>query len=188
MIDGIDAAVASGLMVKLNALVLRDVNLNEVLDLVHFATQRGLDLRFIEFMPLDAEKAWSQNRVVSGQELREKIEGEFGPLQEVANLDSSRPSRDFGIAGRTGGVGFIDTVSKPFCGQCDRLRLTADGKVRNCLFGQEEWDVRELLGDAPDDSAIRKRVQEAVSAKHPSHGIEEAGFQPPQRAMYQIGG
>lgn len=188
VIAGIDAALEQGLTVKLNALILRDVNLADVVDLVEFSTRRGLDLRFIEFMPLDAEKAWTQNRVVTGQELREKIESEFGPLAEVVPADPSRPSRDFSFAQRSGRVGFIDTVSNPFCGQCDRLRLTADGKVRNCLFGQEEWDVRELLQDAGDIKAIQMRVEEAVLAKHPSHGIADANFTPPQRAMYQIGG
>jgi len=188
VLDGVEAAVEYGLTVKLNALILRDVNLADVLDLVDYSSARGLDLRFIEFMPCDAEKAWAQSRVVTGQELREIIESKFGPLREETPSDPSRPSRDFRLENRAGRVGFIDTVSNPFCGQCDRLRLTADGKVRNCLFGQEEWDVRQLLNESCDPHSVQQRVQEAVLAKHPSHGIAEAGFQPPQRAMYQIGG
>lgn len=189
VLAGIDAAVnAPEIETKLNALVLRDVNLGDVLALIRFAVERNVVLRFIEFMPLDGERNWTRGRMVSGAELRELIASEFGELTQLVSADPSQPSRDYSIASG-GRVGFIDSVSDPFCGGCDRLRLTADGKIRNCLFGREEWDVSELLkrGTACE-SDLKQSLLAAVAAKHAAHGIAEAGFQPPQRAMYQIGG
>lgn len=198
VLEGIDAACQqSGLEVKLNALVLRDVNLHEVVSMVEFASERGLQLRFIEFMPLDAERAWSDQRMVSGQELRSLIAERLGPLEEVPAEDPSRPARDYRFAdGRPGALGFIDSVSAPFCSGCDRLRLTADGKIRNCLFGQQEWDVGQWLRPAdneegePEDRVekLYARLRECVLAKHPAHGIADPNFKPPSRAMFQIGG
>lgn len=189
VLAGIDAAVnASQIEVKLNALVLRDVNLPDVIELVKFAIQRDVILRFIEFMPLDGERSWTRGRMVSGAELRELIANEFGALSQVVSADPSQPSRDYVISGG-GRVGFIDSVSNPFCSGCDRLRLTADGKIRNCLFGREEWDVAELLKRGTDCAAeLQNALRSAVAAKYAAHGIADAGFQPPQRAMYQIGG
>lgn len=190
VMQGIQAASAmNGLDVKLNALILRDVNLSDVLDLVSFASEQALPLRFIEFMPLDAERAWSGSRMVSGEELRELIATRFGPLERVPSDDPSRPSMDYRFAsGRAGMLGFIDSVSTPFCGRCDRIRLTAEGKIRNCLFGQQEWDIGKILDEQEDDTALIAALMDCVSAKHPAHGIAEPGFEPPQRAMYQIGG
>lgn len=179
---------------KLNALILRDVNLSEVVELTEFAMQHKVTLRFIEFMPLDAERAWSDQRMVSGEELRTVLRKRFGELQPLSDQDSARPARNFQFQNLPGTVGFIDSVSKPFCQACDRLRLTAEGKLRNCLFGKEEWDVAQVLRDsaAADPASRRKNLQQlarhCVTAKHPSHGIAEADFEPPQRAMYQIGG
>jgi GTP 3',8-cyclase len=188
VIKGIEAAVgAGGVEVKLNALVLRDVNLDDVLSLVRFATERNVVMRFIEFMPLDGERSWTRGRMVSGAELRELIAGEFGELTQNALSDPSQPSRDYTLA-NGGRVGFIDSVTTPFCGGCDRLRLTADGKIRNCLFGREEWDVAELLRRGAGETELQQALLAAVAAKHAAHGIADAGFQPPQRAMYQIGG
>ena len=175
------------LKVKLNSLVLRDVNSQDVIDLVEFASARDMNIRFIEFMPLDADGRWSEDRMLPGAELRKQLESRFGPLESIAGLDPSQPSRDFRLAAG-GRVGFIDSVTNPFCGTCDRLRLTADGKIRNCLFGQEEWDVRELLQSADNPSELEQAVRTCISAKNPSHGIADPDFRPPERAMYQIGG
>jgi GTP 3',8-cyclase len=195
VLTGIQRALEQpGLLVKLNALVLRDVNLDDVLALVDFAAARAITLRFIEFMPLDAERNWSRSRMVSGQELREMISRRYGPLNQVDSQDSSQPSTDYETPGGIR-IGFIDTVTAPFCKTCDRLRLTSDGKIRNCLFGRQEWDVRPLLIDesrqalgSGNAAEIQHVVRQAVMAKHPSHGIADPDFQPPQRAMYQIGG
>ena len=189
VLRGIDAASRfSQLEIKLNALVLRDVNLDGVIELVEFASHRNLPLRFIEFMPLDAERAWNLQRMVSGQELRALIAKACGPLEPVPSSDPARPSRDFVFTdGRPGQLGFIDSVSKPFCSQCDRLRLTADGKIRNCLFGVQEWDVAAAL-KTKDQAELQRQLRSCVQAKHPAHGIADPDFQPPERPMYQIGG
>ncbi|MEC8557644.1 MAG: GTP 3',8-cyclase MoaA [Planctomycetota bacterium] len=187
---GIDSALAAErLAVKLNSLVLRDVNLGGVLELVAFAGERKIPLRFIEFMPLDAERAWSTQRMVGGAELRNIIAERFGTLEPITPEDPSRPSQDYRLA--TGSVvGFIDSVSKPFCGQCDRLRLTADGKLRNCLFGQQEWDVAPFLNE--DSSAalsgLEKELHGCLQAKFAAHGIADPNFRQPDRPMYRIGG
>ena len=192
VIAGIDAAIGCGLAPRLNALVLRDVNFAEAAELVEFAIGRGLTIRFIEFMPLDADRGWEASRVVTGEELRAELERRFGALQEVVPERASQPSRDYRVAGSTGVVGFIDPVSRPFCGDCDRLRLTAEGKVRNCLFGREEWDAKTVLDRglpaAEEALEVARLLHSAVAAKHASHGIAAAGFAPPERAMYQIGG
>ena len=190
VLAGIDTALATEkLSVKLNALVLRDVNLGGVLELVEFASERKIPLRFIEFMPLDAERAWSTQRMVSGAELRSIIEERFGTLEAITPEDPSRPSQDYRLA--TGSVvGFIDSVSKPFCGQCDRLRLTADGKLRNCLFGQQEWDVAPFLDEdsAAALSRLEKELHSCLQAKFAAHGIADPDFRQPDRPMYRIGG
>jgi len=188
VLKGIEAAVAAPqLTVKLNALVLRDVNLDDIYGLVEFAKARHVPVRFIEYMPLDAERKWNLNRMVSGEELRGMLSERFGTLSRISGSDPSQPSNDYEFASG-GQVGFIDSVSQPFCGSCDRLRVTADGRIRNCLFGREEWDVAQLLRAGAPLEDIQQVVRAAVLAKHPSHGITAPDFQPPERAMYQIGG
>ncbi len=195
--DGLDRVLAGieaargypQLELKLNALVLRDVNLDDIYDLVEFAQQRQCTLRFIEFMPLDSDRKWSQARMVGGAELRSLLASRFGPLLRCADVDPSQPSSDYQFTNGGSRVGFIDSVSKPFCAGCDRLRLTADGKLRNCLFGRDEWDVGEVLRGEPFDSnALQALLCTGTLAKHAAHGIDSPDFQPPERAMYQIGG
>lgn len=177
------------LQLKLNSLVLRDVNLSDIYDLVDFARQQACTLRFIEFMPLDSDRQWSQSRMVSGEELRTLLTQRFGPLLRCTDIDPSQPASDYQFAHGAGRVGFIDSVSKPFCAGCDRLRLTADGKLRNCLFGSEEWDAGQLLRQEPfDEEELQTLLRRGTLAKHAAHGIASPDFQPPARAMYQIGG
>jgi GTP 3',8-cyclase len=188
VLAGIDAAIGSGLPVRLNALLMRDINWDDAIPLVRFARDRGVMLRFIEFMPLDADKHWSRDQVVTGQELRSYLEKEFGELVPVDVLDSSQPARDYKFVDGPGGVGFIDPVSQPFCDSCNRLRLTADGKFRNCLFGREEWDAKEMLDRGASEGELYDLIQDCISRKHAAHGISTTNFEQPQRAMYQIGG
>jgi len=188
VLSGIDAAVASKLQVRLNALVLRDINLRDCIPLVDFARSRNLFIRFIEFMPLDADRQWSQDQVVRGSELKNTLEAHFGPLGSKKREDPSQPSTDFGFADGRGGIGFIDPVSQPFCRSCNRVRLTADGKLRNCLFGREEWELKNLCDSNASDEQIHAVIAECIRNKHAAHGISEADFLPPERAMYQIGG
>jgi len=188
VLAGIEAAVQSTLIVRLNALVLRGINLQDCIPLVEFARERNLFIRFIEFMPLDADRQWSQEQVVNGSELRQHLERHFGPLAPIPRCDPAQPSSDFGFQDKKGGVGFIDPVSKPFCQSCNRIRLTADGKLRNCLFGREEWDLKAACETNASDSHLYEIASKCIWNKYASHGISSSDFQQPERAMYQIGG
>jgi cyclic pyranopterin phosphate synthase len=174
--------------VRLNALNIRDLPETEMLDLVKFARQQRFELRFIEFMPLDAEQAWNRESVLSGAEMRRRIEAEFGQLLPVDRDDISQPAVDFQFADGQGRIGFINPVTEPFCGNCNRLRLTAEGQFRNCLFSTEEWDVRALLRSDASDDQVKELLAECVRAKQPGHLIDQDEFERPVRAMYQIGG
>lgn len=187
VLDGIEAALEEQFEVRLNAMILRDINLSGVVELVRFARDRNLTLRFIEFMPLDADRQWDRNRMVSGTELRDLLTKEFGPLAACHRNDPNQPSTDYDFMDGKGRLGFIDTVSAPFCSSCNRLRLTADGVLRNCLFGRDGWNLAPLL-DPLDEHQILSQLKECVLNKHASHGISEQGFEPPSLAMYQIGG
>ncbi len=188
VLAGIDAAMASRLNVRLNALVLREINLQDCIPLVEFARERNLFIRFIEFMPLDADRQWSQEQVVNGSELRQYLETHFGPLAPIVRTDPAQPASDFRFQNGEGGVGFIDPVSKPFCQSCNRIRLTADGKLRNCLFGREEWDLKAACESNASDQQIYEIASKCIKSKYAAHGISSSDFQPPERAMYQIGG
>lgn len=189
VLEGLVVARSVGFhRVRLNALNIRDLPETEMLDLVKFARQQRFELRFIEFMPLDAEQAWNRESVLSGAEVRRRIEAEFGQLLPVDRDDISQPAVDFQFADGQGRIGFINPVTEPFCGNCNRLRLTAEGQFRNCLFSTEEWDVRALLRSDASDDQVKELLAECVRAKQPGHLIDQAEFERPARAMYQIGG
>lgn len=189
VLAGIDAAQQAGFAsIRLNALAIRDETEEEVVPLVEFARSRGLVMRFIEFMPLDAEGAWQHDRVLTGEAIRGILERELGPLAPAERSDTSQPAVDHDFVDGSGRVGFINPVSEPFCGACDRLRLTAEGQVRNCLFSTTESDARTLLREGASDERIEQLVRESIAAKKPGHGIDDQTFLRPQRAMYQIGG
>jgi cyclic pyranopterin phosphate synthase len=188
VLRGIESAVATKLVVRLNALLMRDINLQDCIPLVEFARTKNLFIRFIEFMPLDADRQWSQDQVVSGTELRSVLESHFGSLTSIGRSDPAQPSSDFGFQDGRGGVGFIDPVSQPFCQSCNRVRLTADGKLRNCLFSQEEWDLKAACESNASDHEIYSIATACIRKKYASHGISESNFKQPERAMYQIGG
>jgi cyclic pyranopterin phosphate synthase len=196
VLEGIAATKGfSELRVRLNALILREVNFADVVPLAEFARAQHLALRFIEFMPLDAERAWQQDRVVTGEELRRVLSERYGPLHALPVQDASQPATDFRFADGQGTVGFIDSVTRPFCGNCDRLRLTAEGRLRNCLFGHQEWDLASALAETEpeshsgaDDERVLALIRDCVQHKHAAHGIGDAEFQQPERAMYRIGG
>ncbi len=189
VLDGIFAAKRAGFeKIRLNAVAIRGITEAEVVPLGRFARQHRMEMRFIEFMPLDAENNWQTEQVLSGKEIREILEAEFGPLIPLARDDPSQTAVDYQFADGIGRMGFINPVTQPFCGNCNRLRITAEGKIRNCLFSTEEWDVRELLRGGGTDDQIAKTVRRAVHAKKPGHGIDTDEFIRPERAMYQIGG
>jgi cyclic pyranopterin phosphate synthase len=150
--------------------------------------EHGMEMRFIEFMPLDAEGNWQTEKVLSGKEIRGTLEAEFGALIPIQRHDPSQTAVDYEFADGPGRIGFINPVSQPFCHNCNRLRITAEGKIRNCLFSTHEWDARDFLRDGASDEEIANVVRAAVHAKKAGHGIDSDQFVKPERAMYQIGG
>ena len=173
--------------IRLNTVAIRGITENEVVPLAGFAREHGLELRFIEFMPLDAEQRWQNEQVLTGDEIRTRLEAEFGPLTPADRPDPSQPAVDYRFVGG-GRIGFINPVSEPFCGDCNRLRITAEGQVRNCLFSTLEWDARTIMRNGGSDDELADLVRACVAAKKPGHGMDELGFLRPQRAMFQIGG
>ena len=189
VLAGLTAAKAAGFQsIRINAVSIRGLTEDEIVPLALFCRREGFHLRFIEFMPLDADGAWSSEQVLAGYAVRELLERQIGPLVPAVRSDTGQPAVDYCWADGSGSVGFIDPVTAPFCGQCDRLRLTADGQVRNCLFSTTEWDARQLLRSGGSDEMLVDLVQECVRGKRAAHGIGEPDFIRPDRAMYQIGG
>ncbi len=189
VLEGIFAAQRAGFRkIKINAVAIAGITEEEVVPFGHFARQHDLEVRFIEFMPLDADGAWDDSRVLPGEQIRALLEEHIGPLVPLPRPDPSQPAVDFIFADGRGRIGFINPVTEPFCSDCNRLRLTAEGKVRNCLFSLEEWDARALLRGGASDEEIAHLVRQAVEAKWAGHGIHTQQFVRPQRAMYQIGG
>lgn len=189
VLEGIAAAQAAGFeRIRLNAVAIRGIIEEEVEPLARFARDHGLELRFIEFMPLDADAAWQSDQVLNGAALRKMINDQVAPLQPVTDGDPSQPAKDYAYVDGRGRVGFIDPVSQPFCSACNRLRLTAEGRLRNCLFSTEEWDARAALRAGADDETLRRLVLDCIQHKKAAHGIDSPDFVRPDRAMYQIGG
>lgn len=189
VLAGIFAAQQVGFeKIRLNAVAIRGITEQEIVPLGHFAREHGMEMRFIEFMPLDADGAWDTEQVLSGAAIREVLEREIGPLMPLAVEDPSQPATDYAFADGRGRIGFINPVTQPFCHNCNRLRLTAEGTVRNCLFSTEEWDAREILRGGGSDDDLAALVAASIGAKRAGHGIDSDEFVKPARAMYQIGG
>ena len=189
VLDGIFAAQRVGFQrIRLNAVAIRGITEAEVVPLGEFARQHNLELRFIEFMPLDAEGNWQADQVLSGETIRRMLEKAIKPLIPVDRPDPSQPAMDFEFSDGVGRIGFINPVSQPFCSDCNRVRITADGKLRNCLFSTVEWDVRALLREGASEEDIVQLARDCIAAKKPGHGIDSPDFVRPERAMYQIGG
>lgn len=189
VLAGIEAAQRVGFdKIRLNAVAIRGITEAEVIPLGRFARERGLEMRFIEFMPLDAEGNWQNEQVLSGEEIREILEKEFGELEPLPVSNPSQPAVDYQFVASGGIIGFINPVTQPFCGDCNRLRLTAEGQVRNCLFSTVEWDARAVLRGGGSDEQLAALVRSCVAAKKAGHGINSDEFIKPERAMFQIGG
>ena len=174
--------------IKLNAVAIRGVTEAQIVPLGRFARHHGFELRFIEFMPLDADGAWDNSQVLAGEEIRRVLEAEIAPLEPLPVSDPSQPATDYRFVDGGGTVGFINPVTQPFCSDCNRLRLTAEGQVRNCLFSTVEWDARALLRSGGTDEELAELISTCVGAKKAGHGINSDNFVKPQRAMFQIGG
>jgi len=172
--------------IKVNAVALRGFTEQEVLPFAQFARQHPYEVRFIEFMPLDADRAWTRDQVLTGEEIRAAIQAVY-PL-EAEPREPSATARVYRFADGAGRIGFINPVSEPFCGDCDRIRLTADGKLRTCLFSLNETDLRAPLRSGATDAELEQIVRDAVWRKELKHRVNEPGFIQPARTMSAIGG
>ena len=187
VLDGIDAAIQAGFSpVKINAVIQRGVNDDEILALASFGRDKKVEVRFIEFMPLDAQGQWQSKDVVGQDEIVATINSVF-PLEQVASRGAAPADRWRYLDG-AGTVGVIPSVTKPFCGDCDRVRLTAEGQFRTCLFSTTEFDLRAMLRSGATDDAIAAEIARAVGTKWAGHAIGNVTFVRPKRSMSQIGG
>ncbi len=188
VVAGLEAARAAGLgPIKINAVLLRGINDGEAPELLRWAIAEGYELRFIEQMPLDAQHAWNRTAMVTAEEIFERLEREF-VLKPVDEPRGSAPAELFLVDGGPATVGVIASVTRPFCGDCDRVRLTADGQVRNCLFAREESDLRAALRSGASDEDLAERWVVAMRGKRAGHGIDDPTFLQPDRPMSAIGG
>ena len=189
VLAGLAAAAATGLApVKVNAVLMRDVNDLEAPDLLQYCLDRGYQMRFIEQMPLDAQHGWRRENMVTADEILQALSSKFSLTPDDPGARGSAPAETFLVDGGPARVGVIASVTRPFCGSCDRVRLTADGQVRNCLFAREESDLRAALRAGADDDELAERWRSAVASKLPGHGINDPGFLQPARPMSAIGG
>ena len=186
VITGIEASIEAGLSpVKINVVVMRGINDDEIIEFAKFGRERGVIVRFIEFMPLDADEKWSTLSVVSLEEIFSTINSVY-PLEVVKR--SNAPASRFRYVDGQGEIGIVASVTQKFCDTCDRIRITADGQFRNCLFSNEEFDLKEALRSESSDKEICELLEMAVSAKREGHGIGNVDFIRPARSMSQIGG
>ena len=173
--------------IKVNCVAVKGFTETEVPALAELARRKPYVVRFIEFMPLDADEAWREDDVLTGAEIRAIIESEHGPLVELPAKASST-ARRFRFADGAGELGFVNPVSEPFCSSCDRIRLTADGQLRTCLFSRREWDLKEPLRAGASDAELTQLLRFAVQHKELKHRINDPGFVRASRSMSQIGG
>ena len=189
VLAGMAAAADAGLTpVKVNAVLLRGVNDDEAPHLLRWALGEGYQLRFIEQMPLDAQHGWDRSTMVTADEILASLGAAFTLEPVGADERGSAPAEEWLVDGGPGRVGVIGSVTRPFCGACDRVRLTADGQLRNCLFAREESDLRTPLRAGASDDELAARMRAAMLAKLPGHGIDDPGFLQPARPMSAIGG
>jgi cyclic pyranopterin phosphate synthase len=188
VIDGILAAKGVGFHpIKINAVSIRGITEHEVVPLGRFAREHGLEMRFIEYMPIGADQ-WERGKVYFAHEIMEQLERDIAPLVPVEDYDPRAPAMEFRYTDGGGRVGIIASVSRPFCMSCNRVRLTADGKLRNCLFALDEIDVKHLLRAGAGAEAIAEVIRKNVLAKWEGHEINTARFVKPSRTMHAIGG
>src|SRR5579872_320791 len=189
VLDGLAAAAAAGLTpVKINTVLMRDHNDDEAPALLTFSLAHGYELRFIEQMPLDAQHGWRRANMVAAEEILASLRTQYTITEDTERRRGSAPAETFLVDGGPGRVGVIASVTRPFCGTCDRVRLTADGQVRNCLFARTESDLREPLRAGATDEELAERWMRAVAPKLPGHGINDPSFLQPDRPMSAIGG
>ncbi|MBL8231277.1 MAG: GTP 3',8-cyclase MoaA [Bryobacterales bacterium] len=189
VLDGIERCRELGFgPIKINAVAVKNLVEPDIVPLACFGRERGIEIRYIEFMPLDSQGLWDREKVLLMDTMIEMLSREICPLDAIPDQDPRAPATEFRFRDGIGGVGFIASVSKPFCLNCNRIRLTADGHVRYCLFAVEEMNVKTLLRDGSDDEAIANLIRENIRAKWLGHEINTTRFVPPPRPMYAIGG
>jgi cyclic pyranopterin phosphate synthase len=189
VLAGLEAAASTGLApVKVNSVLMRGLNDDEAVPLARFCLERGYQIRFIEQMPLDAQHGWRRDDMVTADEILSALSEEFSLIPDDPAARGSAPAEAFLVDGGPARIGVIGSVTRPFCGSCDRVRLTADGQVRNCLFATTESDLRRALRAGAGDAEIAELWRRAVASKLPGHGINDPGFLQPARPMSAIGG
>ena len=189
VLAGLTAAAAAGITpVKVNAVLMRGRNDDEAPDLLRYCLDHGYQLRFIEQMPLDAQHGWRRSDMVTAGEILDRLAPHFTLTPDDPAARGSAPAEIFLVDGGPARVGVIGSVTRPFCGTCDRVRLTADGQIRNCLFARDESDLRDPMRRGASDAELAGIWQRAVAAKLPGHGINDPGFLQPTRPMSAIGG
>lgn len=194
VLEGIAAARRAGFSpIKINAVSVRGLTEDQLVPFGRLARETDTVVRFIEFMPLDADSQWQRDKVLFAHEILERLAAEFGPLRPVSGASllpqaSAAPAQDYEFADGRGRIGLIASVSQPFCGSCNRFRITADGKLRNCLFSLEETDIRPFLRGNGTDQEIAAAMLASIAAKREGHEINTARFLQPDRPMYSIGG
>lgn len=189
VLKGIDTAQRIGFgPIKINAVAVKNLVEPDIIPLIRYGRERGIEIRFIEFMPLDSQGLWARENVLSADEIIQTLSREISPLIEIRDRDPRAPATQYRFADGIGSVGFIASVTRPFCLNCNRVRLTSDGKLRYCLFAIEETDVRALLRNGAPDAEIAATIRETVHKKWLGHEINTAKFVAPPRPMYAIGG
>ncbi|MDC0206936.1 GTP 3',8-cyclase MoaA [Nitrospinae bacterium] len=188
VLDGLDTARKVGFKsIKINAVAVRNFSETEIMSLIEMGRSDGFEIRFIEFMPLDSDKVWERDKVLFGHEIVDMIKENY----ELVPIDNSLeigPASEYNFADGKGKIGIITAVSNPFCDHCNRIRMTADGKLRTCLFSTEETNLKELIRSGATDEAIIETINQAVLVKEPGHKINLDDFERPTRAMHAIGG
>jgi cyclic pyranopterin phosphate synthase len=188
VLESIDVVQRMGFgPIKLNVVAVKGVTEQDVIPMARFGRERGIEIRYIEFMPLDSQGLWDKTQVLTMDQMLERLRGEFGEIDAVPDQDPRAPATEFRYRDGKGTVGFIASVSKPFCLNCNRIRLTSDGKLRYCLFAVEEMDVKALLR-AGNDEGVAAAIRENLMRKWIGHEIGATQFVPPPRPMYAIGG
>ncbi len=189
VLEGLETARRIGFgPIKINAVAVKNLVEPDIVPLVRFGREHGYEVRFIEFMPLDAQGLWSRKEVLPASEIIETLSREIGPLIEIPDRDPRAPATEYSFADGIGRVGLVASVTQPFCLNCNRIRLTSDGKLRYCLFAIEETDVKELLRSGAPDEEIAATIRATVQKKWIGHEINSTKFVAPPRPMYAIGG
>ena len=189
VLEGLETARKTGFgPIKINAVAVKGLVEPDVVPLARFGRENGYEIRYIEFMPLDAQGIWDRSRVLLADTIIETLSREIAPLVAIPDADVRAPATEYAFADGVGRVGFIASVSRPFCLNCNRIRLTSDGKLRYCLFALEETDIKPLLRNGASDDEIATAIRANVRAKWLGHEINTSQFVPPPRPMYSIGG